>query len=96
MTNNIFLTLMTLEDKLDKLVGIKMFKEEQEKFIGFMRDELFNGITNRYGTVKINTINGYFRDNNIDYEIESKKERSKKDGNYNKHYWILCKKIYSI
>ena len=87
---------MTLEDKLDKLVGIKMFKDEQEKFIGFMRDELFNGITDRYGSVKINTINGYFEDNNIPYEIESKKERSKKEGNYNKHYWILCKKIYSL
>ena len=87
---------MTLEDKLDKLVGIKMFKDEQEKFIGFMRDELFNGITDRYGSVKINTINGYFEDNNIPYEIESKKERSKKEGNYNKHYWILCKKVYSL
>ena len=87
---------MTLEDKLDKLVGIKMFKDEQEKFIGFMRDELFNGITDRYGSVKINTINGYFEDNNIPYEIESKKERSKKEGNYNKHYWLLCKKVYSL
>lgn len=87
---------MTLEDKLDKLVGIKMFKEDQEKFISFMRDELFNGITDRYGTVKINTINGYFQDNNIDYEIINKRESVRNDINYRKHYWILCKKIYKI
>jgi len=87
---------MTLEDKLDKLVGIKMFKEEQKKFTDFMRDELFNGITDRHGTVKINTINGYFKDNNIPYEIESKKETIRKDTNYNKRYWILCKKIYEL
>lgn len=87
---------MTLEDKLNNWVGIKMFKEEKEKFVSFMRDELFNGITNRYGTVQINTINGYFIDNNIPYEIESKKERSRKDENYNKNYWILCKKIYDL
>jgi len=87
---------MTLEDKLDKLVGIKMFKDGQEKLISFMRDELFNGITDRHGTVKINTINGYFKDNNIPYEIESKKETIRKDANYNKRYWILCKKIYEL
>jgi hypothetical protein len=85
-----------LEDILDRLVGKKMFEEEQEEFIKFMRNQLFKGITNKYGTVKIKTINGYFEDNEIPYIIESKKERSRKDINYNKHYWILCKKIYEI
>jgi len=87
---------MTLEDKLDKLVGIKMFKEEQKKFIEFLTEELFDTPKSNHGSLGINSIKGFFQDNNLLYDIDSKKENSKKSENRGKHYWIISKKVYEI
>ena len=87
---------MTLEDKLDKLVGIKMFKEEQKKFIEFLTKELFDTPKSNHGCLGINSIKGFFQDNNLLYDIDSKKENSKKSENRGKYYWIISKKVYEI
>ena len=87
---------MTLEDKLDKLVGIKMFKEEQKKFIEFLTKELFGNPKSNHGSLGINSIKGFFQDNNLLYDIDSKKENSKKSENRGKYYWIISKKVYEI
>lgn len=87
---------ITLEDKLDKLVGIKMFDEDKENFMEFIRNDLFNGVKSRYGTIKVDTVNGFFRDNEYPYELESKKETSRKSNKYKKMFWILSKKVYEL
>jgi len=87
---------MTLEDKLDKLVGIKMFKDEQEKFKEFLTEELFGNPKSNHGCLGINSIKGFFQDNNLSYDIDNKKENSKKSEYRGKHYWVISKKIYEI
>lgn len=87
---------ITLENKLDKLVGTKLFNKDKDKFMDFIRNDLFNGVQSRYGKIQIDTINGFFKDNNYPYVIESKKERSRKSTNYNKWYWVISKKVYNI
>lgn len=86
----------TLKYALDKLVGIKMFKEEQQKFKEFLTKELFNTAKTNHGFIGLKTINGYFEENDIPYFIESKKENSRKDKNYKKNYWIISKRIYEL
>jgi hypothetical protein len=87
---------MTLEDKLDKLVGVKIFKDEQQKFKEFLTEELFGNPKLNHGSLGINTIKGFFQDNNLLYDIDSKKENSKKSKNRGKYYWIISKKVYEI
>ena len=35
------------------------------------------------------TINAFFEENNISFQIESKREESRQSENYKKTYWIL-------
>lgn len=76
-----------LEDLLNRLVGIKMFKEEQEKFKEILLKELLNAPKANHGSVGLKTINALFDENNMDYVIKSFKETK---GQYrNKMYWII-------
>lgn len=80
-----FIQLDIIENYVDK----KIFKEQQE--------ELKEVICNKYGLrakngstkVGMKTINSFFEENNINYEIESKREESRQSENYKKRYWIL-------
>ncbi|MDM5197586.1 hypothetical protein QUF79_06095 [Fictibacillus enclensis] len=76
-------------DIVDNYVDKKIFKDQQQ--------ELCNVICNKYGLrakngstkVGMKTINSFFEENSIPFQIESKKES--KGENRNKMYWILNK-----
>jgi superfamily II DNA or RNA helicase len=86
---------LTLEGLLDKQVGIKMFKEEQDKFKTFLTKELFNTVNTNHGCVGLKTINSYFDENDIPFIVENKRGSERIDGKVKSYrYWIVCKKIY--
>ncbi|MGG4508232.1 helicase-related protein [Heyndrickxia sporothermodurans] len=83
----------TLEQYLDSIVGDKLFKDEQKEL-----KEMFdkNGLKAR--TLGINTINGYLKDINSPYIIETGKRKSYRDENgkikKEKSHWIVGKITY--
>lgn len=92
-----------LQEYLDSLIGVKLFKEEQKRFKAFLTtsDDLFNPAKTDHNSLGINSINGYFRDNGLAYVVESNIENSRKSDNYKKTYWMIgkidfAKKIPSV
>lgn len=77
-----------LEDFLDSIVGIKMYKEEQKILKSKFKD---NGLNSR--TVGFNTINGNIRDRGLSYILTKGKRGKYKDDNgqwkNEKSHWIL-------
>lgn len=80
---------ITFNNKMRKYINIKIFKNEQKEFKQFLLKECFNAPKGSHGKLGLKTINGFFEDNNLNYKIESKKERSKKSDNCNQRYWII-------
>jgi len=76
-----------LENYVNKLVGIKMFKDEQLKFKEFLMTELFLTPKSNHKSVGLSTINSMFEERKINYKINSKREKS--GVNRNKTYWII-------
>lgn len=76
-------------DIINNYIGKKLFKEEQE--------ELKKMICNKYGLrgknnsmrIGMKTINSFFEDNNISYNIQSKKETSRSSEKYGNRYWLI-------
>lgn len=79
----------TLENILDKLVGVKMFKEEQKKFKEILLKELLNAPKANHGSVGLKTINALFDENKINYIVNSKREKTGE--NRDKTYWVISK-----
>lgn len=83
----------TLEQYLESIVGDKLYKDEQREL-----KEMFdkNGLKAR--TLGINTINGYLKDINSPYIIETGKRKSYRDENgkikKEKSHWIVGKITY--
>lgn len=87
---------LTLEYQLDKLVGIKMFKEEQISFKEFINKNVIQVIKGSHDSIGYKTINARFEELELDYFIESKEEKSNKEGKVGKRYWMVGKKIYEL
>jgi len=83
------LDALKLEHILDKLVGIKMFKDQQRDFKQMLLKELLNSPKENHGSVGLKTINALFDENKINYIVNSKKETvgELKD----KRYWVISK-----
>lgn len=77
-----------LEEFLDSIVGVKMYKEEQEIFKNRFKE---SGLNSR--TVGFNTINGNIRDRGLQYILTQGKRGKYKDVNgkwkSEKSHWIL-------
>jgi len=84
---------ITLEYKLNELVGVKMFKDEQNNFKEFLMKELLNAPKANHGSVGLKTINSLFEEYQVNYRITSDKENSRKSKNYKKTFWMVIKLI---
>jgi len=84
---------ITLEDKLNKLVGVKMFKDEQNNFKEFLMKELLNAPKANHGSVGIKTINSLFEEYKVNYRLTSDKENSRKSEYFRKTFWMIIKLI---
>jgi len=84
---------ITLEDKLNQLVGVKMFKEEQNNFKEFLMKELLNVPKGSHGKIGLKTINALFEDNKVNYRLTSDVENSRKSEYYKKTFWMVIKLI---
>lgn len=80
---------MNIKDYLNKLLGVKMFKEEQSKFKKWLDENLLNSPKADHGSIGLKTINGFFDDNNYEYNVVS--ERENKGNDRNKRFWIVKK-----
>ncbi|BBF41925.1 hypothetical protein lbkm_0605 [Lachnospiraceae bacterium KM106-2] len=76
-------------DVIDNFVDKKIFKDEQLELVKIISNRF--GITRSDGKRKLGmkTINSFFEENNINYRLESDKEKSRKSSNYKKMYWML-------
>lgn len=79
---------VTLQDHLEAYIDKKLFKEDKTKFIQFLQRNLLKPLQGKYNE---KTVNDYFNDLNLPYQILAGKERSRKSDNYNRHYWMLVK-----
>ena len=81
---------ITLDEFLNKVVGIKMFKYEQGKFKEFLLTKLFNAPKMNHGRLGFNAINGFLADKDLNFKLENRREKS--GVNRNKSYWIVLSK----
>jgi len=80
---------LILEDILNKLIDVKMFKDEQNKFKEMLLKELLNTPKGKSRAVGLKTINALFEENNLNYIINSKREKL---GEFrDQTYWIISK-----
>jgi len=84
---------ITLEDKLNQLVGVKMFKDEQNNFKEFLMKELLNAPKANHGSIGLKTINALFEEYKVNYRITSDKENSRKSEYFRKTFWMIIKLI---
>ena len=80
---------LVLEDILNKIIGVKMFKDEQKKFKEMLLDKLLNSPKANHGSIGLKTINALFEENNLKYFVDSERETFGKLKN--KRYWIISK-----
>ena len=69
------LDALILEDILDKLISVKMFKDEQKKFKEMLLKELLNTPKGKSRAVGLKTINSLLEENKLEYIINSKREK---------------------
>ena len=83
------LDALILEDILNKFIGIKLFKDEQNKFKEMLLKELLNTPKGKSRAVGLKTINSLFEESDLKYIVDSKKETigEMKD----KRYWVINK-----
>jgi hypothetical protein len=82
---------LTLTDIISQYIGIKMFEEERNEFKKLLMDKLFNTPDVSHGSLGMKSINSLFKDNELDFIIKSKVEKSRKSENRDKTYWIISK-----
>ena len=83
------LDALILEDILDKLISVKMFKDEQKKFKEMLLKELLNTPKGKSRAVGLKTINSLLEENKLEYIINSKREKL---GEFrDQTYWIISK-----
>lgn len=79
---------LTLEEYLSSIIGKKLFKDEQKLLKQVFEN---NGLKAR--TLGYNTLNGYMKDNKLNFTIESGREKSRSSGLRDKKYWSVEKVI---
>ena len=94
LTGNIILNedVIKLEDYLKRIVGKKLFSEEQEELTKKIIYELLNGRGMDYRTKKLkpSTLEKILRDDlKLNYIVNSKKDGNKSSETYMKRYWII-------
>ena len=82
------LDLLVLNDLLNQLIGIKMFKKEQNEFKKSLGN-LYNSPKGSHDSVGLKTINNFIKENNLPYLLISKTERAGKLRD--KVYWMINK-----
>ena len=94
-------------DLVSQFLSKKMFKkynEEVENYIGeeySLQDDFKALLKNVYGlstagksTIGLDTINGYFKDNNVSYEVVAEKQKVRINGKQKMlTYWVLVEII---
>jgi len=83
------LDALTLENILDKLVGVKMFKDKQKEFKELLLKKLLNSPKGSHGSIGLKTINALFGENKLNYIVNSKTERAGELRG--KAYWIISR-----
>lgn len=80
-----------ITEYLNKNVGVKMFKAEQDGFKRFVNNNIIKVIKGSHGSLGYNTINSRFEDLGLDFRTTSGEEKGIKSGNRGKRYWIIKK-----
>jgi len=86
--------ILLINNKLKQIENKKLFDSNKEDLVKFLSESIYNciKIRNGYSTVKIKTINEFFIQHNIQYELKSRKESIRRDEDYyRKRYWMVCK-----
>jgi hypothetical protein len=81
----------TIIDLLNRYVGKKLFKHEQEQFKDKFLTELFKKPKLSHKSIGLKTINAILDDYSLNYVVTSKKERSRKSEYYSNFYWYVIK-----
>ena len=82
---------LSMRKLLRKYVGIKMFKDDREKFKILFFNNIFTPKKTDYIARGIKAIGGILEENRLRFEIHSRQET--KGSNRNKTYWIIEKEI---
>ncbi len=90
-----YLVNRKLEKCLDKIIGLKLYKEKRKEL---------KKVFKRYGlntrTLGINTLNGYLKDSELPFTISNPKPKAYRDENGNvkkeRTYWMVGKINYSL
>lgn len=82
---------ISIKDLMEKYLGVKMFKDDQEKFKLLFFDKIFTPKKTEYIARGIKAANGILEEDGLDYKIYSRQEF--KNINKNKTYWIVEKQI---
>lgn len=82
--------LNTLLNYLNNTIDQKLFKEEIINLQNILL-KLSSIIKSSHGSIGINTIKNMLKEHNLNYEINSYKEYSRKSDNYKKTYWMISK-----
>ncbi|MGE5372828.1 MAG: DEAD/DEAH box helicase family protein [Solirubrobacterales bacterium] len=80
---------MTLNDKIAKLVGKKLYREEQAALKESITNDLFNSRKMKQGTLSMTSINDLIEDCGLDYHVTSKRERAR-NGKRDQTYWMIA------
>ncbi len=78
-----------LTSYLEKLVGVKLFKRDQGRLKKYIIEDIFKPARTNHGRISYNTINNFFEDLELPFEIRSHQENSRKSKNYKKTYWMV-------
>lgn len=86
---NMFYERMSMEDLLEKYEGIKMFGNDIEIFKNLLFNNIFTPKQTDYSARGREAANSIIREDNMDYEIFTRREYGKE--NRKKYYWIVEK-----
>lgn len=81
------LNYKTLINYVEIMAYKKLFKEEQKRFKDYLIKN--TDIKPDHNIIGLSLINGYFKQNNLPYIIESERENIRNSKNFRKTYWMI-------
>lgn len=81
-----YFTAITLEDKLNFYLNRPLFAEEKTQFVELLKKEVLKPLQGGY---KVDTVNTYFDNIGLPYQITTKHQTNRKKEHYGKNGWIL-------
>lgn len=78
-----------LEKEIKEWLGIKLYKEEQERFKQIIFTCLFSPKNRNYRKLGYNSFNSIMNDNGLPYEIKSTRDRTTRDDRRDQYYWEI-------